>query len=92
MFLCTFEKGIYQWLFERNNINIVLEFSRDAFCLKAFQQWTKVGVWKPITCMQMMAWDNFLAQIYPGFTRENRSNWLICFFILYFNQTKREKK
>ena len=45
-----------------------------------------------ITCIQIRAWDNFLAQIYPRFIRENKSNLSICSFSLHFQQIKKQIK
>lgn len=45
-----------------------------------------------ITCVQIMVWDNFPAQIYPRFIEENKSSLPICSFSLPFQQIEKERR
>lgn len=43
-----------------------------------------------IAYIQMMAWDNFLDQIYPWFIREQKSSLSVWFFNAHFQQIEKQ--
>lgn len=92
MFLCTFKKGMYQWLFERKHVNTALKFSRDIFYLKYFQQWTKCEFESQITCIQMMAWENFWPKFTLGLLEKTKVVYQSAVLVCIFSKLGKKRK
>lgn len=63
----------------------------DSLYSKTFKKWAIDRIWKPNNCIHMMAWNNFVAPIYPRFIREEKTQFTSLIFQSAFPSNWRQK-